>query len=113
MDFSKTETQTVTKQVVNHAFPPIIVTGKFTAGNGVVEAGTPVALDADDTYLAYEEGGAGSLGVVVGVTTKDVDTDAAGGAVGAVLRLGIVHSEALTDSTPVTIKALAAQKIFA
>lgn len=113
MEFNKTETQSVTKQVVNHAYPPIIVAGAFASGNEVIGAGTPLALDASDEYVPYEEGGAGSLGKVVGVSTKDVNTDAEGGAVGAVLRLGLVHKDALTDSSTATLKALAAEKIFA
>jgi len=113
MEFGKIETQNETKRVVNNAFPAVILSGKFAAGSGVIEAGTPVALDANDLYVPYKDGGAGSLGVVVGVATKDVDTDATGGAVGPVIRLGMVRPEALTDNTAATIEALAAEKIFA
>ncbi len=113
MEFGKTETQNETKRVVNNAFPAVILSGKFAAGNGVIEAGTPLAYDASDLYVPYVEGGADTLGQVIGVNTKDVDTDAAGGAVGPVIRLGMVRPEALTDNTAATIKALAAEKIFA
>lgn len=113
MEFGKTETQNETKIVVNNAYPAIVVPGKFAAGNGVIEAGTPVAFDANDLYAPYVFEDATTLGVLVGLTTKDVDTDAAGGAVGPVMRMGLARLEALTNTTADTLKALAAEKIFA
>ena len=113
MNFYREETQNETKQVVNNAFPPIIITATFAAGNGVIKAGTIVASDDTDACVTYEEDGAGSLGQVFGVATRDVNTDAEGGALGAVLRLGMVYPDALTINTPAALKALAAEKIFA
>ena len=113
MEFGEIETQNETKRVVNSAFPAVIIAGKFAAGSGVLESGTPLAYDANDLYVAYVEGGADTLGQVIGVNTKDVDTEVTGGAVGPVIRLGMVRPEALTDNTAATIKALAAEKIFA
>ncbi len=113
MEFNKKETQTTTKQVVNHTYPPVIISGTFAAGSGVIQAGTPVAKDANKKYIPYDAQAEGSASSVVGVVTKDVDTDAEGGAVGAVIRMGMVHAEALTDNSPETLEALAAEKIFA
>ncbi len=113
MEFYKTETIGSTKQVVNHAFPPIIITGVFAVGEDVLEAGTPVALDADDKYVPLDLEAEDTAKDVVGVAVKDVDTTVLEGAVGPILRLGLVHLDALTDSSPEVIKALAAQKIFA
>lgn len=113
MDFNKTDTQNVTKQVVNHAYPPVIVAGAFAAGAGVIEAGTPLAKNAAKEYIVYDAQAAAPASTIIGVATKDVATDATGGAIGSVIRMGMVHAEALTDSTPATLEALAAEKIFA
>lgn len=113
MEFNKTETIGATKQVVNHAFPPIIVTGVFAAGDAVIEAGTPLAFDANGQYVPLDLEALDTTKDVIGVAVKDVDTAALEGAVGPVIRLGLVHLDALTDSSTEVVNALTGQKIFA
>ena len=113
MNFYKTENEKLTKQVVNHAFPPVIVSGEFTAGEGIIEAGTPLAFDAAGTYVPLDLEAVDTTKDVKGIATKDVDISIDGTIIGSVLRLGMVHKDALSDSSAEVLAALAEEKIFA
>lgn len=112
MDFNKTEDIGTTKQVVNHAFPPIIVTGSFATGTGTLEAGTPVAINPTGLYVELDLEAQDSSADAIGVLVKDLDLTGTE-LVGPVIRLGLVHIDALTDTSADVITALADRCIFA
>lgn len=113
MDFNKKEDLDLVKQVVNDGYPAIVVAGTFASGADIIDSGTPVAFDATGNYVPCDLAAEDTTKDVIGVTTKKVDVTAAGTIAGSVMRFGVVHTEALTDSSADMLKALAAQKIFA
>jgi len=110
MDFNKQENKTYAVPVVNRAHPPVVLTGSFTAANGIIAAGTVLAKDAADTYVAYVPGAGDTTGVPVCVNVNEIDTVAA--SAGLVLRHGMVNQEHITPNDAATISALAGLTIY-
>ena len=111
MDFSKKEEKTYAQPIVNRTHPPVVLTGSFTADNGVIAAGTVLARDDNETYVAYVPGAADSTGVPICVATQQVDTASATS--GLIIRHGMVNAEHITPNDTATIKALADLTIYA
>jgi len=111
---TRTETL-VPKLIIDPVHPPVVRGCTFKANNGVLEAGTIIAVDANRDYVAYDASASDTTKEPKGVLDEDIDTSKQ--TVGRVLLHGVAVRENVKTkagaATQDDIDALAAAGVYA
>lgn len=95
------------RQIIDQTHPPVILSLKTKANNGVLTAGLIVAKDANGDLVAYDPAGLSPINAPVAVVTITCDT--AQESMAAVLVHGtVVAANLLTGANPAGATDLAA-----